>query len=241
MAVAPGRFASWLIHAESKVGKTWLGDTTPAPRLIVDTEGYGIRFTSSVKIWWNPLTEPVPAADGTWETCVVRCKDIATINQVFAILNSGNHHFKSVTIDSVMEVQAMAKREIRGGKTMFDQQNWGQLFDIVDDTIRKFRDLCEHPTNPLESVVYVCGTKMKDGMFRPLLDGQIILKLPYLVDACGYLFAQNDEQGNLRRALLVDSGGIAVAGNRFGGRLPATVWDPNISNMLDLIYGPRSV
>lgn len=237
---APGRYASFLIHAESKVGKTWLGDTTPAPRLILDAEGYGIRFSNSRKVYWNPMTEAVPVYDGTWETCVVRVRDGSTLAQVWNILNSGQHPFVSVTLDSIMELQAQARKEIQGGKAMFDQQAWGRLFDVLDDTIRKFRDLTEHPTKPLEAVVYVCGTKLKDGLFRPLLDGQIILKLPYLVDACGYLYTQRDDQGNLRRALLIEPGGIADAGNRFGGRLPSVVWDPNISTMLDNVYGPRS-
>lgn len=232
-----GRFITLLVHAESKTGKTWLGDTGPVPRLILDAEAGGIRFTPSRKIWWNPMTEQVPEYDGTWDTCVVRAKSLGVITQVYNWLNSGNHPFKSVTLDSVMEIQAAAKAEIRGGNTMFDQQNWGRLFDVLDDTIRKFRDLTEHPTNPVQAVIYIAGTKMKDGMLRPLLDGQIILKLPYLLDACGYLFTQRDEAGNLRRALSIEPGGVAVAGNRFGGRLPGVVWDPDVTQMLNALYG----
>jgi hypothetical protein len=234
-----GRYVTLLVHAESKVGKTWLGDTGPAPRLILDCEAGGIRFTESRKVWWNPLTEVIPVVDGSWDTCVVSVKSIQALTTAFSWLNSGEHPFRSVTLDSVMEIQAIAKREIRGTNTQFDQQNWGTLFDTMDEQIRRFRDLTEHPTNPLEAVVYICGTKMKDGMFRPLLDGQIILKLPYLVDACGYLYTAKDESGALRRALLIEPGGIAVAGNRFGGKLPGTVWDPNVTTMLDTLFGPK--
>jgi hypothetical protein len=225
-----------VVHAESKVGKTWLGDTTPAPRITLDAEAGGIRFTPSKKIWWDPLTQPVPENDGSWETCVVRCRSLGTLTSVFNVLNTGLHPFKSATVDSVMEVQEYAKAEIAGQKVL-DQQQWGALATQLETVIRQFRDLTEHPTNPLQAVVYVCGTRLRDGLMRPLLDGKITLKLPYLVDCCGYLYTQRDETGELRRALCVEPGGIAVAGNRFGGRIPGVVWDPNIATMLDTLYG----
>ena len=237
MTGQPGRCMSMLVHAESKVGKTWLGDTTPPYRLVLDAEAGGIRFTPSAKVWWDPITEPVPAADGTWATCVVRTRSLTTLTQTFNILNTGAHPFRSVTLDSVMEIQAYAKQEIAGGKALDDHRQWGALATALETVVRNFRDLTEHPTNPLEAVIYVCGTRLRDGLMRPLLDGKITLTLPYLVDAVGYLYTQRDQVGELRRALCLEPGGIAVAGNRFGGHLPGVVWDPDVSAMLNTLYG----
>ena len=233
------RYITALIHAESKVGKTWLGDSGPVPRLILDAEAGGIRFTPSKKIWWDPLIQAMPVNDGTWETCIVRCRSLATLSSVFNILNAGQHPFRSVTLDSVMEIQEYAKADISASKQM-DQQQWGTLATTIEDLVRKYRDLTEHPTQPLNAVIYICGTRLRDGLMRPLLDGKIVIKLPYLVDCCGYLYTQRDEAGTLRRALCIEPGGIAVAGNRFGGRLPGLVWDPNINTMLDTLYGAEA-
>ena len=225
---------SILVHAESKVGKTFLGDTTPAPRLILDSEAGGVRFTPSKKIRWNPMTEPVPEADGTWETCVVRVRGLAEVQQARAVLETGNHPFRSVTLDSIMEMQGLAKRTINASG-MLDMQGWGRLLTGMEELICGYRDLTDFDRpNHLDAVVFICGTRMRDGMFRPLLDGQITVRLPYKVDACGYLYAVKDDQGNLRRALHIGPGGIAVAGNRFGGRIPDVVWDPNIETLVSM-------
>ena len=224
---------SLLVHAESKVGKTWLGDTTPAPRLILDSEAGGIRFTPSRKVLWNPLTEPIPEGAGTsWDTCVVRVRGLQEVQVAKQVLESGRHPFRSVTLDSIMEMQGLMKRSINSAG-MLDMQGWGKILSGMEDLIVGFRDLVEYDRpNHLDAVVFISGTRMRDGMFRPLLDGQIVVKLPYKVDACGYLYAQRDESGNLRRALHIGPGGVAVAGNRFGGRLPDVIWDPNIAAMV---------
>ncbi len=234
-----GRSITLLVHAETKTGKSWLGDTGPAPHLVLDAEAGGIKWTPSTKTYWDPQAQAMPVNDGSWETCVVTCRSLVTLTNVFNILNTGQHPFRSVTLDSVMEIQEYAKKEIAGTHQL-DQQMWGALATRLEDIVRQYRDLTEHPTNPLQAVTYICGTRLRDGLFRPLLDGKVVIKLPYLVDCCGYLFTQRDELGNLRRALCVEPGGVATAGNRFGGRLPGIVWDPNISTILDTLYGAEA-
>lgn len=233
-------FITLLVHGESKTGKTWLGDTTPAPRLILDAEAGGIRFTPSQKVMWNPMQDPAPEPDGSWDTCVVKAGSLQVLHQTYQVLASGSHPFKSVTLDSVMEIQTQAKHALTGGPdNVLEMQGWGRLLGQIEDVVRRFRDLTDETmySNPLHAVVYVCGTRLRDGMFRPLLEGQVVVRLPYLVDACGFLVVAHDDAGNTRRALSIEAGGTAVAGNRFGGRLPAVIWDPNVEQMLAQLGG----
>ena len=51
-----------VIWGPSKQGKSYLGDTTPAPRVVFDAE-MGSRFTPSRKIVWDPIKEAPPEHD----------------------------------------------------------------------------------------------------------------------------------------------------------------------------------
>ena len=233
------RYITLVVHGESKVGKTWLGATTPPPRLILDVEAGGMRFVPGATVKWNPLADPPPDADGTWETCQATITDIRALDMVFQWLNSGQHPFRSVTVDSLMEVQSRMKRELADGGVMSERE-WGILLTHLEDLVVKIRDLSEHPTRPIDAVVFITGTRMKDGRFRPLLQGQIANLLPYKVDAIGFMFTTLDESGNVRRGLMLDDDGTHVAGNRLGGRVPAVVWEPSVTGLLDQIFGPET-
>src|SRR2546423_15576459 len=104
---------SALVHGLAKAGKSSLADSGPVPRLIVDIEGTSF-WTPSRKIYWNPMTEPVPVHDGSWDTCVVLATDAATIHQTYKVLKGGQHPFKSASVDSITEVQPRIIDELVG-------------------------------------------------------------------------------------------------------------------------------
>lgn len=230
------RYITGVVHGESKAGKTWLAATAPKPLLVLDAEAGGMRFVPGKRIRWNPATERPPAADGAWDICQVSVNSTQQLDLAFQWLNSGQHHFRSVVIDSIMEIQSRLKRELSSTGIM-EQQDWGRALVFIEDVAVKFRDLCEHPTAPLSCVVYTAGTRFRDGKFRPLLQGQIVNVLPYKVDFVGFLQVVTDQEGNHRRGLIVEDDGIHVAGNRFGGRLPAVVWDPSLEQMFTQVFG----
>jgi hypothetical protein len=111
----------------------------------------------------------------------------------------------------------------------------------MDDLIRKFRDLTLDPTNPVKYVTFIAETKMKDGKWRPQMQGQLGDALPYLVDICGWLSTvyTDDAQGQptVRHPVLsVAPSDFYEAGERVQGMLPPSILDPDLRTIISTIY-----
>lgn len=225
---------SILVHGESGAGKSWFGDSAPYPLLVLDAEGRAKYTPSGPKVLWDPLTGPPPVADGTWHTCVVTVTDFNVMTQVYQWLRSGQHQFRSVCIDSLMELQKRCQDQIAGTSAL-DQQNWGELLRKLEALVRSYRDLTLLPTNNVEVVVFIVGTKDVDGTRRPLLQGALRDTVPYYLDVVGYLYVTADEAGQPVRQLLVQPlpGFVAKDGT---GRLPGPVIpNPNLGQLHELL------
>lgn len=225
---------SLVIHGESGTGKSWLGDTSPSPRLILDAEG-GSRFTpSQPKVYWDPITGPPPVGA---ETVIVMVRDFGTMSYVFQWLNAGQHDFKSIVLDSVTELQKRCIDAIVGTSQM-RLQDFGELLREMETLIRQFRDLHMHPVNPIPVSVLITTTKQDQAStFRPHVQGQLALSLPYFVDVVGYLYNKpNPETQLMDRALLVTSTPGFIAKDRTD-RLGHELINPNISDMVTMVYG----
>lgn len=228
-----------LVHANSKVGKSWLADTAPGPRLILDAEG-GTKWTKSHKIKWDPKGPPPTGLSAT-DSVVVRVLSFQDLMLAKAWLESGNHEFKSVIVDSVTEAQYKCQLAIAGANAM-EMQDWGKLLRDMLTVCTSFRDLPDHPTNPLECVVFITGSlTTKEGAVIPDLQGQLQRKLPYIVDVIGYLFTQTDSAGVIQRGMLVQPvAGQPLAGDRtdvlslhYGTVIP----HPSLPAMLEVMNG----
>lgn len=224
---------SIVVHGESGVGKSWFGDTAPSPTLILDAEG-GSRFTPSQKTVWDPMMSAPP--QGT-ETTVVYIRDFQQMAQVYAWLNSGQHDFNSVVLDSITELQKRCKDSLVGKGSM-RIQDWGDLLTEMEGIVREIRDMWLHPVKPVPVSVFITTTKMDErATFRPHVQGSLNLSMPYFVDVVGYLYTQPDaEVGGMRRHLLVQNTPGFIAKDRTN-RLGYEVVDPDISKMLVQIYG----
>jgi len=207
---------SALVHGLAKAGKSSLADSGPPPRLILDIEGTSF-WTPSRKVYWQPEYEPVPRWDESWDSCVVLAREARTINATYRILASGQHPFKSASVDSVTEFQQRIIDE-RVGYDKIGRDDWGVLLRQVSWATRQWRDLITHPTNPLWTVTFVAGTHLdgKTAKWRPLVQGQVGDFLPYYVDVLGYLGAMPDQS----RHLLIGPHPQYETGERVGGRLP---------------------
>jgi hypothetical protein len=236
---------SLLVHGKAKTGKSTLSDTGPAPRLVLDAEGgNGTTWTPSRKTVWDPNTEAPPENDGTWETCIVNVRKFMDVQRAYEWLNSGQHPFRAVTIDSVSETQQRGVDEIAGTNQM-QTQNWGELLRRMSKLIRDFRDLVNHPTNPLDVVTFIAMTREVGGMQQPYVQGQLATILPYQVDVVGYLQQVQDFNvpGKLDRFLMFKPDPAYSCGERVGGRLGPWLevkdHDRTIEQMLDLIFDSK--
>ncbi len=225
-----------VVFGASKVGKSTLGDTTPAPRLVLDAEA-GSRFTPSRKVRWDPVSQRPPVVDGTWETAVVAVRSYRDVLKAYEWLASGQHPFRSVVLDSISEIQQRGVDDIAGNNVM-QTQDWGTLLRNISDLIRKFRDLVTHPTKPLDAIVVIAMARQSpDGTWKPFMQGQIATLMPYYVDVCSYLGVVPQEDGTAVRRLFVGTFPGFETGERVGGRLGTYVDSPNISTMLAAIRG----
>lgn len=250
---------SLLVHAASKTGKSTLSSTAPLPMCVLDAEG-GWRFIKEAgfksgvplrKIGWNPAQGPPPRHDGTWDVVVVSVNEWQTLTQAYQWLLQAPHDFKTLTFDSITEAQRRLKKNLVGTEQM-KIQNWGTLLVLMDDLIRGMRDLVLMPGTPLQVVMFIAETKMRDGKWRPHMQGQIADALPYFMDIVGYLYrepvpvmnANGQPSGETRKVmrLLVSQDLVPTieAGERVQGALGDVVTNPSITEMLTAIFGTNT-
>lgn len=236
--------ATWtvLIHGPSKTGKSWLLDTLPAPRLILDVEGRA-RFTpSSPKVYWDPKSGPPPVA-GDWVTCVASVPDFDTLEAAYKWLRGGQHPFVSVGIDSLMEAQKRAKDIVVPGIDPFAPRDWGELLRRLEKLVREYRDLRLIPATGVKVIAFLAGSRETDkGTQEPLLEGAIRDAVAYYIDTVGYLYKAQREDQSFARGLLVDQRPGFIAGDGTGRIMPKygpVVWDPNLTDLFDLMKGEQ--
>lgn len=235
-----------MVYGESKVGKSTFAVTAPYPRLMLDVEG-GHRFLPIIIKYWDPLREEPPVADGTWDTCVVVVQRYDIVLKTYQWLQSGQHQFKSLIIDSISELQVKCIDNIAGNEQMKMQQ-WGELLRHMGGLLRDLRDLTMHPTNPLEAVVLTAMARQdQGGKYRPYLQGQLAIQAPYFYDILGALTVEEVQNPDpmqppfKMRRMYVERTNLYEAGERVQGRLGSVVDQENLSvdRMLDIIFGQK--
>jgi hypothetical protein len=211
---------SWLIHGAPKAGKTSLASTAPKPILALDGEG-SWRFVPN-KIYWNPMMQPPPVYDGSWQVCVVLAHDWNVVERVLQMLLTQPLPFTSVVIDSITEIQRRLKRRVWSQATGRDpRQQWGVLLDTMSDTIRGYRDLCMIDQVSVRGAIFVAESEPDHdtGFQMPSMQGRIQTHLGYWVDLVGYLYPDTEIVNNVAvpvRRLWIGSGNSRWAsGSRF--------------------------
>lgn len=233
-----------LVHGDSGAGKSRLFATAPGPRLMLDAEGRAEHLHTPVA-YWDPR-EAIPEVDTDGNavsdrtTVVVNVRQFIDMENAMRWLVSGKHPFRSVGLDSITEAQDRVVEDVRNGGAA-DLQDWGVIFDKVNDYILALKDLRTHPTNPVDVVVVTAGTDEKNGKQRPYVRGQLAKKLPYRFDVVGFLEAQWDvATQQAYRTLHVSPAGRPIEAKDGTDRLNGPVIiNPNLSAMLDLINTPN--
>jgi hypothetical protein len=237
---------SILIHGASKVGKSTLTSTAPPPILVIDAEGSwkfirtaGFAGPAMRKVTWDPL-QPPPRYDGTWDVCYVSVANWDTMRKVYAWLTQTEHDFVSIVLDSITELQRRLKTNIAPDGIIKGFDGWGALLVQMDNLIRGFRDLTISP-GPVRCVVFVAESREESGKWRPYMQGQISISLPYWVDVCGYIFQTRGPDGDGNQTvkivnLFVGTHPQFESGERVQGALPDNVVSPNITKIMKQIY-----
>lgn len=211
---------------------------------MLDAE-HGHKFLPIKIKYWDPASDTPPEYDGSWDTCVVVVRNYDTVLQVYRWLQSGQHPFKSLILDSISEIQTQCLEQLTG-REQVKMQQWGELLRHMTGLMRDLRDLTMHPTHPLNAVVLTAMTTHRDNMWRPYLQGQSGTTAPYYWDVTGYLQAEEyphpdpTQPPYTVRRLYIGPSSEYVSGERVGGRLGNIVEqdDLNIEKMIDRIYGP---
>lgn len=205
-----------MAHGDAGTGKSWLFRTAPGPRLLFDAEGRAEHLKGPI-VYWDPR-HPLPTvmADGvtpidTDTTVVIEVRIFDDMLQGKKWIDSGAHYFRSVGLDSVTEAQDRLVENVRGSGTFLEQQQWGQVFDKMNDFVLAMKDWRRHPIKPIDVIYVSAGTDERAGKLRPYVRGQLGKKLPYRFDVVGYLTRQIDPTSNARyHDMLIDSAGMPI-------------------------------
>lgn len=220
---------SLLVHGDAGVGKSWLGGSAPPPVLVLDAEGRG-KYLPYAKVFWDPTRDAPPVADGTWTHCIVAVTKYQVLETVYQWLESGQHPFVSVVLDSLMAVQKRLIDKLTG-TAQLQQQDWGEVLRALEQKVRDLHDLTLSEHNTVNVVVLTCGTKDVEGKRVPLLQGALRDTLAYLLDAVGYLYLAPGTDGQQSRNLLVQPTATIVAKdgtNMLGGPV---IGAPNLTTL----------
>lgn len=184
-----------IVHGDWGSGKSWLAQTAPAPRLVLDAEG-GADFTFGRKVDWKDTKSAPPSMEGK-DTCVVRVRKLDDLREVAQWLVRGKHPFTSVVIDSLSEVQKRIIDEVTGTEKM-EWDDWGVLFRRGEALVRQFRDLKYNEVKPVTCIVFAAGTAERGKevtKLQPYVQGQLGKTLEGFVDIVGMLRLDREEEG----------------------------------------------
>lgn len=144
---------------------------------------------------------------------VVMIESVADLIEVYDYLNTGDHEYKWIIVDSLSEVaEVVLAHEMKSNRD--GRKAYGELANTIVQLVKDFRDLPYH-------VVMLAKQAWKDTsdapMFRPMMPGQQLLqKLPYEFDEVLCLRRQVNEQNEVTRGLMTDGDGHYVAKDRAG-------------------------
>lgn len=180
-----------LLMGPPKAGKSWLGTTTPTPRLIIDMEGRA-KYTPAGKqaTFWNGEDEPLKLKKSPSSTYILETTDLAVLDTARQWLRSGQHPWVSLTLDSVMELKYQVKQSKHPGAAQPSRSDWGPINITFEDNLRDLRDLTTKP-GKLRCVVFITGASLEieSGKIQPIIKGTIGTLVPYWMDVVGYLEA----------------------------------------------------
>jgi hypothetical protein len=226
-------FLNILLYGDSGTGKTTLAgsaDAVPSmrPVLFVDIEG----GTESLRHTY-PEVETVRVT--TWKE----------MQDVYNVLHSGKHDYKTVVLDSLTEIQKFNMYQIMTDLVKIKDgvdpdipgmREWGKNIEQIRRFVRGFRDL---PMNTIFTALTRVEKDARTGVTTemPMLSGKLAAEVAAFLDIVVYYYTKTvEEQGEkqLRRMLLTAKTEKHVAKDR-SGRLPMIIENPTMAELYRLM------
>lgn len=152
----------FLIHGGQGTGKTRLASTIAQTGRTLFLDLIGERGTRSFygESWAKNID-------------VARPESVTALDEIFWVLNSGDHPYSAVVIDSLTSLQKMALRflmghsetavrEIKMGTAPADQRTWGESLNIMTDTATFWFSLADGDREKPIHVVMTAQTKVSE-------------------------------------------------------------------------------
>jgi phage nucleotide-binding protein len=229
-AVEARDHVNMLIYGKSGVGKTQLAgsaDAVPSMRkvLVVDVEGGTMTLGHSY-----------PDVD------VIRVKDWNSIAELYDVLQSGNHDYRTCIIDSLTEAQkfnmsaVMSKRilerEEKGESQdpdVPDMRAWGKNIEQIRKFVRAFRDL---EMNVIFTALVKEEKNPRTGLLErmPQLSGKLAGEVAAFLDIVVYYYTKTVDD-EVKRLLLTTATDEYVAKDRTG-KLPPLLEAPTLAEIM---------
>lgn len=216
-----------LIYGHSGAGKTRLAgsaDAVPELRrvLFIDVEGGTLTLRNTP---YNEIE-------------VVRVKSWQEMEDVYNELNLGRHHYNTVIIDSLTEIQKMSMDRIMRRLVEENEERdadvpgvreWNINIEQTRKYVRKFRDL---PVNTIFTALEHSEKNMRTGATRrkPSLSGKVKDEVAAFLDIVVYLYTKEVGDEN-KRMLLTGQTEDTVAKDR-SNLLPMVIENPT----MEVIY-----
>jgi hypothetical protein len=178
------RYVNALVYGESGTGKTTWASSAPKPILWLESEG----GTSSI------APEDMAGID------VAKVTGLETYRQALALLQKGDHGYKTVVLDSFTETAAAILKQIMRAAVQADASRdefsplfseWGRLTGVMREIARGFRDL------PMHTIITALQREDTDELsgrvkVRPRMSPTLADELPGFMDVVGYLYVKGD-------------------------------------------------
>lgn len=211
-----------VVYGAPGSGKSTLAATAPSP-LILDFEN---GAAASARIVQNPGLR------------ILRVTEVQQVRDAYSYLASGKHEFKTVVLDPVGELYRMMLRSVveqytsrRQYDDLPSMADWNKALSDMIKLITAFRAL------PIHCVITAHASipEHEEDTVKPLVSGKQFG--PFLegsMDLLAYLHIEEDSSGQSVRRLITAPTPTIRAKNR-GGKLPAVIEDPNLSDIFDLM------
>ena len=228
-----------LVYGDSGTGKTTLAgsaDEVPEmrPVLFVDIEGG---------------TESLRHSYPNVET--VRVQNWKQMQDVYNVLHSGEHEYKTVVLDSLTEIQkfnmynimhdTIAKRPDLDPDVP-SMREWGKNLEQMRRMVRGFRDLDMHT---IFTALNMTDKDQKTGIttMQPSLSGKLAKEVAAFLDIVAYYYVKqvgDGQDAEFLRLLLTQKTDSQVAKDRTG-RLPMIIEKPTMSDIFKFMTSENSI